>query len=43
MGEFKAELKENRIVNKYPYKRSAVEKRSIEKMCDELYEARLME
>ncbi len=43
MGEFKVELKENRIVNKYPYKRSAEEKRAIEKMCDELYEANLIE
>ena len=43
VGEFKVELKENRIVNKYPYKRSAEEKRAIEKMCDELYEANLIE
>jgi hypothetical protein len=40
VGEFKVELTEPRVINKYPYRRSEEEKREIEKMCDELYEAK---
>jgi hypothetical protein len=31
------------VINKYPCRRSEEEKREIEKMCDELYEAKLIE
>ena len=43
IGEFRVELKENKVINKYPYKRSEQEKKEIEKMCDELLEAGLIE
>ena len=43
VGEFRVELTENKVINKYPYKRSEQEKKEIEKMCDELLEANLIE
>ena len=43
VGEFKIELTEQKVINKYPYRRSEKERREIERMCDELYEAKLIE